>query len=184
MFSNVGGSALIDVNIIFEKSSIKEGDKIADLGCGRGGFFVFPAAKIVGKRGIVYAVDILKNVLSEIKRQAKEENLNNIVTIWSDLEIFGATQIDSNSLDIAFLINTLHQSKKKVEILRESIRMVKKEGKLLIVDWKKIAAPFGPPSETKVNKEALKIAAPKLGLHLEEEFEVGQYHFGLNFTKM
>ncbi len=184
MISNIGGSALLDINIIFEKSNIKNGNKIADLGCGRGGFFVFPAAKMVGKEGKVYAVDILKNVLEEIEKRAKEENLNNVITVWSDLEIFGATQIDSNSLDVAFLINTLHQSQKKVEILRESIRMIKKGGELLIIDWKKIAAPLGPPTEIKVNKAALKTSAPKLGLHLEEEFEAGQYHFGLNFTKM
>jgi hypothetical protein len=47
-----------------------------------------------------------------------------------------------------------------------------------------VATPFGPPAEEKVKKDLLIQAAKKLGLSLEEEFEAGQYHYGLVFVKL
>jgi len=100
------------------------------------------------------------------------------------LEIFKATKIESGSLDVALLINTLYQSRKRVEILREAIRMLKKGAKLLVVEWKNVSSPFGPPPEERVKPDLLKIGAKKLGLEIEDEFEAGQYHFGILFVKL
>jgi ubiquinone/menaquinone biosynthesis C-methylase UbiE len=179
-----GGNALLDVNLILGKAQIGDKIKVADLGCGASGHFVFPAARLTGKNGRVYAVDILKTNLENINRRARLENLDNIETVWSDLEIFGATKIESGSLDVAMLINTLYQSHKRAEILREAIRMLKKGGKLIVVEWKNISSPIGPPVEERVKVDLLKAAAKKLGLSLEEEFEAGQYHYGLIFIKL
>ncbi len=179
-----GGNALLDVNFILSKAQIGDKTKVADLGCGASGHFVFSASKLVGERGKVYAVDILKTILENINRRAKLENLQNIETVWSDLEIFGATKIEAGSLDVAMLINTLYQSHKRAEILREAIRMLKKDGILLVVEWKNISSPIGPPVEERVKPDLMKVAAKKLGLNLEEEFEAGPYHYGLIFTKI
>lgn len=174
----------MDANLILKKAQVGDKMKVADLGCGSTGHFVFPPAKLVGKNGKVYAVDILKTVLENIKRRAKQEALDNIETVWTNLEVFGATKIEAGSLDVAMLINTLYQSNKRVEILRESIRMLKKGGKMVVVEWKNIFSPFGPPNEERVKMEPLKIGAGKMGLRLEEEFEAGPYHYGLIFVKM
>lgn len=179
----IGGNALIDANLILSKAQVEDKTKVADLGCGSSGHFVFPAAKLVGKKGIVYAVDILRTALETIDKRAHIENLANIKTIWSNLEIFGATKIEASSLDVALLINTLYQSHKRTEILRESVRLIKKNGRLVIVEWKNVAAPFGPPIEEKVNKELVDNAVKKLGLRPEMEFEPGLYHYGLIYIK-
>ena len=185
MSEPIGGNHLLDANFILTKAQVGEKTKLADLGCGSSGHFVFPAAALVGKKkGVVYAVDILRTVLETIEKRARAENLTNIKTIWSNLEIFGATKIESGSLDVALLINTLYQSHKRAEILRESIRLLKKAGRLMVVEWKNAAAPFGPPTEERVKKELLDNGARKLGLHLEEEFIAGQYHYGLSYVKL
>lgn len=184
MVKQTGGNALLDVNFVLKKAEIKARAKVADLGCGSTGHFVFPASKLVGNNGTVYAIDILKTSLETIKRRAKQENIKNIITIWSDLEMFKATKINPESLDTGLLINTLYQSSKRIEILRESIRMLKKGGKLLVIEWENTSSPLGPPSEERVKIDQLKKVCEKLSLKIEEEFDAGKYHYGILFTKL
>ena len=184
MHTAIGGNILLNVKLIVKKAHIGERMKVGDLGCGGSGYFVFPASRYVGKKGKIYAVDILKTALERINRRAKQESYTNIETIWSDLEVFGATKIEAGSLDVVLLINTLHLSHKRIEILREAVRLLKKGGKLVIVEWSNVAAPMGPPIKERVNKDLLIKNVPRLGLLLEEEFEGGFYHYGLIFTKL
>jgi len=179
--NNATLSGLLQPKTILEQLKIKKGMKIAELGCGTG-FFTLEVAKIVGKRGIVYAVDILKPLLRSIENKAKVEGLDNIKTVWSNLEIVGATKIKDNFLDLAFVSNVLFQSKKRTKLLEEAVRMIKKEGKLILIDWKE-EAPFGPPVSDRVSPKEIKDIAQKLGLKLEKEFDAGNYHFGLIFIK-
>jgi len=85
---------------------------------------------------------------------------------------------------MGLLINILHQSKKYKEIIRESIRMIRPQGKLLIIEWKNIVLPFGPPLEVRIKKDILKNKVQELGLKLEKEFSVSEYHYSLFFTKI
>lgn len=177
-------TVLFDIDNILRKITVEEGQKVAELGCGNFGFFVWPLAKIVGRRGMVYAVDILKSTLEEIKRHALKENFPQIKTIWSNLEIFKATTIETNSLDKALLVNVLHQSDKKIEILREAIRLLKRGGNLLIIEWESTDSPLGPATNSRVKLDSLKSAAPKIGLDIKEVFSAGPYHYGLTLTKL
>ena len=121
----IGGNALINVNYILGKAQISDSMRVADFGCGASGHFIFPAVSLVGKKGKIYAVDILKTVLETLNKRINQENTDNVETIWSDIERFGATRIEANSLDVGLLMNTLYQSRKRPEILREVIRMIK-----------------------------------------------------------
>ncbi len=176
--------ALFDINNILSKMGIDEKQRVAELGCGNFGFFVFPLARLVGRQGKVYAVDILKPTLEEIRKEAKKNNFPQIITVWSNLEIFKAATIETSSLDSALLINVLHQSEKKIEIMREAIRLLKRGGRLLVVEWKSTDLPLGPPPDKRVKLESLRSAIPKIGLSITEEFEAGPYHYGLVLTKL
>ncbi len=175
---------LFDINLILHKIGIKEKQQVADLGCGKFEYFVLPVAHLVGEKGSVYAVDILREAVEEIKKAALYHNLKQVKALWSNLEIFKGTRIESASLDHALIINVLNQSTKKLEILREASRLLKIGGRLLIIDWKLSASPFGPDPNRRVNPEAIKEAAPQLGLSLVEEFEAGPFHYGLIFNKL
>ncbi len=184
MINNKNDEKLLNEEMILHKAGVTEKMTIADLGCGASGHFVFPASKIVGKDGVVYAVDILKANLENIKRRAYLENVHNVFPIWSNLEVFKGTKIEAGSLDVALLINTLYQSKHRMAILRETTRILKKSGVMAIVEWKKISLPFGPKLENRVDLKELIQIAQRLGLDFEEEFFVGKYHYGLIFNKL
>ena len=94
-------TALFDITAILSKIGIGEKQSVAELGCGNFGFFVFPIARLVGRYGRVYAVDVLKSTLEQIAREAKKENFTQIYPVWSNLEIFKATKIETNSLKTA-----------------------------------------------------------------------------------
>ena len=95
----------------------------------------------------------------------------------------GATKITENSLDFALLVNTLFQSKKQEEMITEAVRLLKKGGKLLIIDWSDTAPAFAPPEELQVNKKIISDTTLQLDMKLEQEFQAGPYHFGMIFIK-
>jgi len=177
-----GGNELLDAQKLIQKAGITFRMKVADLGCGSSAIFTLQSAKAVGDKGLVYAVDILKSVLASVISKARMQGINNVKTVWSNLEIYGATKIANGELDRALLINTLFQSKKHKEILQEAKRMVKREGMLLVVDWKPQGAPFGPLEKDRIAPERIKAMAKDLGFQLLEEFEAGPFHFGQLFV--
>lgn len=179
-----GGNELLNPLFILNKVGLEEGMKVGDLGCGGRGFFTLQAARLVGDKGTVYGVDVLKSALQSLKSEAEANGIYNVKPVWSNLEIYGATKINDGFLDVALIINVLFQVKEKDIVLKEAWRMLKREGKLLVIDWKKTGAPFGPPVEMRVSKERVKKIAESLNLILLEEFEAGNYHYGLIFKKV
>ena len=180
-----GGNELLDAPaILTEQLGLETAKVVADLGCGGAAFFTLAAAKIVGDQGQVYAVDILKTVLSSADSKAKLHNLYNIKTVWSNIEVLGATIIPEGSVDYAFLVNTLFQSKQHEAIFQEAIRLLKPQGKILVIDWDKEVQGIGPAAEDRVDPELIRQIARDQGLSEIKNFRAGQYHFGMVFSKV
>jgi ubiquinone/menaquinone biosynthesis C-methylase UbiE len=177
-------NGLFDIDSLIDKVISGNNQKVADLGCGSFGYFVFPLAKKIGDHGKIYAIDVVKENLESIKSAAKLEGLDQIETVWSNLEVYGATdKIEDDSLDIVFLITILYQSKKYIDIVKEACRMLKPGGKMLIVDWKKNNETF---KIQEIDKELLKKEIEKIDgspLKIEEDFSAGEHHYALLLSK-
>jgi ubiquinone/menaquinone biosynthesis C-methylase UbiE len=178
------GTALIDPYKIFEKISLSAGKRVADLGCGRTGHFVFPAVKIVGDTGVVYAVDVVKNILESIKSLARSGGFDNIQTVWSDIELPGKTPIPTGSLDVCFCVNVLFQLKNKPGALQEAARMLKKGGYLVAVDWAKKLGMLGPDEKSILKPSDLVQMAVVENFKLVDTITPGEYHYSLIFEKI
>lgn len=172
-------SHLLDPQLLFQKSQLQSAMHVADFGCGRTGHIVFPASIIVGEKGIVYAIDILKDILENVRKRADAEALLNIHTVWSDVEKVGKTAIPSNSLDIAFLVNTLSRGANALKALDEASRLLRDKGRIVVVDWYKKVPSLGPKEEDFVNFDEVRSWAAQNGYVTQEEFEAGIYHWGL-----
>lgn len=166
---------------VIEEFDIKEGMKIADFGCGAG-YFAIPAAKIVGEKGKVYALDVLKTALESVKSRARAEGLLNIISIWSNLETFNGSKLKDEFVNLALLSNILFQSPKKAGIIKEAKRILKKGGKMIIIEWKK-DQPMGPPEKFIVHKDLVSDLAKKESFKFEREFSAGKHHWGIIFIK-
>src|SRR3989339_2154374 len=138
------GNNLIDAKLLLEKSHIQEAMHIVDLGCGRTGHVVFSGSKAVGEKGIVYAVDILKDVLESIRRRAALEAIHNVETIWADIEQLGGLSIAPRTLDVAFFVNVLFHFEDYTKPLQEAARVLKDKSRIVVVDWMRRLAAIGP----------------------------------------
>lgn len=174
---NHAGRALVDPFKIFDKIGLKAGMRVADMGCGRTGHFVFPAARIVGDTGVVYAVDILKEVLESINSWIRSDSLENIHTVWSDIEALNKTPIPSKSLEVCFFMNVLHGLKNKNNALAEAARLIKDDGSIVVVEWQKRLGALGPEVTAMFTPDQLRSVATSNGLRLVENYPISDYHY-------
>jgi len=84
---------------------IKAGQVVLDFGCGSGTYTV-PAARIVGDKGKVYALDKHSEVLNKLMQRAQSVRLNNI----ERMDAHGEMEIDlaDSSVDVVLLFDVLH----------------------------------------------------------------------------
>ncbi|NQU99822.1 MAG: class I SAM-dependent methyltransferase [Parcubacteria group bacterium] len=168
---------------IFKQIDVEEGMTIADLGCGSG-FMAVEAAKIVGEDGKVWAVDVQKRALSEINSNIKLHGLRNIETLHANVEKVGSLSIEENSVDVSLLVQVLHQSKLRKDIFKETKRITKSKGKVIIVEWRKEDIPMGTSMELRIDRDQLLKEAESAGLQLIENLEVGNHHYGFLMKNM
>lgn len=173
------GNQLVDPHLIFEKAHVQEGMHVADLGCGRTGHVVFPMSPVVGEKGLIYAVDILKDVLENITKRARMEGIHNIHTVWSDIEQVGGTSIPEKSIDVVFFVNTLVQTQDRRAALSEGARLTKDKARMVIVDWVTPGLTFSPPQEQFVDFADVQAWARDNNFIVTDMFEAGPYHRGM-----
>ena len=178
-----GGTGLLDAAALLKRVGIKQGDIVVEFGCGTSGHLVFPAAHLVGPSGRVYAVDILKSVLSAMASRRKMEGVDNVEVMWSDLERPGALKLADQSADLVVLLHIVGQVYGKETMLREAGRILKANGAVLVADWVMTATPLGPPLEKRLAPEAMRQLAVRAGWEVAEEFGAGKYHWAMILTK-
>ena len=172
----------VDPDNVLEQLAIKKGDSVADLGCGSG-YYSFAAAKLVEEEGKVYAVDIQKTVLSALQSKIKLQGVRNIKAIWADIEIPGSTKIKDSSIDLVLLASIFYQIKEHKQVLAEAKRIVKDNSKIVVIDWSEANVPIGPTAKLRVAKDNMLQHAEAVGLKLQREIEIDNYHYGLVFEK-
>lgn len=178
------GTELINPFTLLERVGIRPGQRVADLGCGALGHFVFPAAQLVGPTGFVYAVDIQRSVLELVDKAARDEQIFNVKTVWADVDVYGATRIEDASLDLILHVNNLWLSQNRPQLVKEMARLTRPGGRIVVVEWKAIATPIGPPANRRIDiEDAKKILTSPL-IPFVDEFEAGPYHYGLIFSRV
>ena len=162
---------------VLKKIELKKDIIAVDFGCGSGGWAIPLAKKL--EDGLVYAIDILEEPLSVLKGRASLEKIENIKIIRADLE--KEIPLESVSVDLVLMTNLLFQLGNKKGVFEEAKRILRKGGRILVIDWQ-TDAPLGP-EEGRVSEEEVKKIAEEIGFKIENEFEAGAYHYGLIFEK-
>ena len=167
---------------ILLQAGLKAGMHVADLGAGSG-FYTMAAAPLVGQTGRVFAVEVQKDLLARLKSDSAREGLANVEVVWGDVEKIGGTRLRDHSIDRAIVSNILFQIETKEDFAKEVKRILKPEGKAMVIDWSSTASFGGPAASSLVKKEAAIELFNKAGMVLEKEFSAGDNHYGLIFKK-
>jgi ubiquinone/menaquinone biosynthesis C-methylase UbiE len=104
---------------------VGEGQSVLDFGCGSGNYSI-PAAKLVGKDGRVYSLDVSQSTLKKLSSRAERESLDNIVTLLSAGK--PEIPIDNESLNHVLLIDVLQEIPDKERLFEEINRALKPGG--------------------------------------------------------
>ena len=110
---------------------ISEDSKVADVGAGSG-FYTFRIAEKVPE-GKVYAVDIQKEALDYINNKAKDQKVDNIVTILGSEK---SPNLPENTLDLVLMVDVYHELAFPEEMLQNIRRSLKPSGKLLLIEYR------------------------------------------------
>lgn len=173
---------VFDLKRIVSQFGLEPGMKAADLGSGSG-YFTVELARAVGESGSVTAVDILDFALETVKERTTGAGIKNVRFVRANLEIIGSTFLADDSQDFVLLANVLFQNDQKLGIIKESKRILRPGGKVVVIDWEKGKGGLGPPDDFRIPKESLLNLTSQEGFTYERDIEVDAYHFGAMFRK-
>ena len=152
---------------------LKNGDIIADIGSGIG-YFTFPASEIVGSEGIVYAMDISSEMLNEIEKIIKDKHIFNIEVVkTTESELL----IDDDIVNYAFISTVLHEVDKLDSTLQEIKRIMIQDGKIAIIEWKKVKSDFGPPVGHRLDSNMLIEKLKEIGFRDIKKSDLNEYFY-------
>ena len=173
---------LFDVDRILDAFTIGPNTGIvAELGCGHGTFTI-PVARRTGVT--VTTFDIDSEMIAETMARAMTNGLGTIKAKLRDVATNGFGLPDS-SCDTCLLFNILH-GEDPVEMLRESSRILRPDGVVAIIHWRRdIPTPRGPNMAIRPSPEQIIAWAGELeNLAVDQgPFLLPPWHYGIKLIR-
>jgi ubiquinone/menaquinone biosynthesis C-methylase UbiE len=158
---------------ILSNIGLRTGFILIDIGCGSG-FFTLPAARIVGKTGKVYGVDANSESIASLNEQAAREGIKNLYLTTGKAE---ESVICTRCGDIVFFGMALHDFQDPSRVLENARVMIKRNGRLVNLDWKKKPMELGPPLNIRFDEETAVRLIKEAGFTVEIIKDSGPYHY-------
>ena len=133
---------LMDIppDYIWERLHMEKSGVFVELGAGTAFFSVAFLQKF--NPSILYACDVSEVMLNWVKK--------NVTSKYPDIVPVKAEEhtvpLDDGIADLVFMINLHHELEAPSLTVEEACRILKPDGKIFIVDWKKRDMPDGPPA--------------------------------------
>jgi ubiquinone/menaquinone biosynthesis C-methylase UbiE len=140
---------------------------IADIGAGTG-YYTFKLAPKV-PNGRVYAVEIQDEMIAILNERKKKLNCTNVEVVKGSTT---AANLPANSIDLAIMVDVYHELEYPVEMLESIKKSLKKDGQLLLIEYKgeDPAVAIRPLHKTTVAQLNKELAANSFKLTYEGKF--------------
>jgi ubiquinone/menaquinone biosynthesis C-methylase UbiE len=117
---------------IFRAMGLKDGDVVADLGCGTG-WFARRMARVVAPRGTVYAEDIQPEMLELLEQHVAAEGVKGVVPV---LGTETDPKLPHAALDWILMVDVYHEFQKPEPMLQAIRRSLNPTGKVALIEYR------------------------------------------------
>lgn len=182
----------LDSDEILNELDLKGDEIFMDAGCGDGHI----AIKVIEEylpRGTVYAVDVYGESIEDMETYKNGNCVENLINIEADISK-GIPGVEDGSIDVVLMVNVFHgfkASRTMDDAIEELKRIIKKDGKIAIMDYKAWDVPKGPPTAFRSSPEELEGIFNKHGLkmiylneEIGEDIPEGKSHNFIVFQKV
>jgi ubiquinone/menaquinone biosynthesis C-methylase UbiE len=170
VLDNPDRKEFLNPEAILDMIHLDKNTMFVDIGAGTG-YFALPAAARVRQ---VLALDILDEMVEVIRAKAESQHITNLFSLKSRESIF---PVDEGTADVVFMSNVFHELDNHALVLKEVMRILKNDGILAIVDWKKESTPVGPPVDHRFSELDVTEILRLCGFEPIEIREAGPYHY-------
>ncbi|WP_321390188.1 methyltransferase domain-containing protein [uncultured Desulfuromusa sp.] len=153
------------------KLSQQNPDVLIEIGTGTAFFSLAFHQQL--KASITYACDLSDTMIHWI-----EENITpNYPYITPVKSEESSVPLSDGIADLVFMINLHHELEDQSLVMQEALRLLKPEGEVFIIDWKKEDMPQGPPVEIRCFPEQVELQLEKAGFVDIRSFDEMPKHF-------
>lgn len=174
---------LVDIKKLFFELGLKEDTIFLDLACGSGAYSI-AASEYIGQTGVIYAIDLWKEGIESLQREIRSKKLKNIQASISDVS--ERIPIETDFVDVCLMATVLHdliQDKTDVGTLKEVNRVLKPQGMLAIIEFKKIDGVPGPPLRIRLSPEEVETHLIPYSFRFSKTMNIGPYTYLSIFVK-
>jgi ubiquinone/menaquinone biosynthesis C-methylase UbiE len=117
---------------VIKTMGLRDGDVVADLGCGTG-YFARRMARAVAPKGRVYAVDIQPEMLALMKGLLEKEGITNVIPVLGEA---GDPKLPKAGLDWILLVDVYHEFQEPKAMLAKILASLKPGGRVAHLEYR------------------------------------------------
>lgn len=117
---------------VLKTLGLKDGDVVADIGCGTG-YFTRPMARAVAPGGRVYAVDIQPEMLVFLQERLDEEGLTNVLPVQGEND---DPRLPPGSIDWILLVDVYHEFQQPQAMLARMRDALRPGGRVALLEYR------------------------------------------------
>jgi ubiquinone/menaquinone biosynthesis C-methylase UbiE len=159
-------------DLIWQTLHLKSPKVLVDIGAGTG-FFAVPFCDKLAD-GIVYACDTSQVMIDWMREHIPAKYERKVIPLICEETTI---PLENEIADLVYMINLHHELENPQATLGDSVRMLKKGGSLLVIDWKPEVTPAGPPLEIRVPESVIMEQFAMAGLMEIRRYDVLPYHY-------
>ena len=161
IFEDANRERNLQIDRVMEILGVASGKSVADIGAGSG-WFTTRAARKVGARGQVFAVEINPEFIKHINERARVEKLANIRTILGRED---DPMLPARSVDAALILKTYHEIAEPVRVLKALRTSLRAGARLGVIDRN------GAGDDHGINRDRVVDEAKRAGYKLVAEHD-------------
>ncbi|MDQ3621667.1 MAG: methyltransferase domain-containing protein [Verrucomicrobiota bacterium] len=118
--------------VMIESLKFREGEVVADIGCGSG-YIARRIAKKVGKTGTVYGVEIQQEMLDILMKRMAMFRIDNVKPVLGTVT---DPKLPPESCDTMILVDVYHEFDHPFEMIQGMLRGLKRGGRIVFVEFR------------------------------------------------